>query len=175
MPPDPSSVYDDDPTIGDDELLYRMVTRQSTGYVDGIAVRGGTNAFQDLPPDRLDRVEAPAVAVSVFLQSELSSNDLSPDDLVQSWRKIRRCLDSRRRRTQRGSGSRSFSAYRPATKTARKRSMMLSVSSSDAAQPTTSSPASIDRCIDLPWDRTITSFTGGLPGVIDSSGHRRNR
>ena len=85
MPPDPSSVYDDDPTIGDDELLYRMVTRQSTGYVDGIAVRGGTNAFQDLPPDRLDRVGAPAVAVSVFLESELSSNGLSPDDLVQSW------------------------------------------------------------------------------------------
>ena len=85
MPPDPSSVYDDDPTIGDDELLYRMVTQQNTKYVDGIAVRGATNAFQDIPPDRLNRVKAPAVAVSVFLQSELGSNGLSADDLVQSW------------------------------------------------------------------------------------------
>ena len=85
MPPDPSSVYDDDPTIGDDELLYRMVTRQSTGYVDGIAVRGGTNAFQDIPPDKLERVGAPAVAVSVYLESELRSYGLSADYLVQSW------------------------------------------------------------------------------------------
>ena len=85
MPPDPSSVYDDDPTIGDDELLYRMVTRQNTGYVDGIAVRGGTNAFQDIPPDRLERVGAPAVAVSVYLESELRSYGLSADYLVQSW------------------------------------------------------------------------------------------
>ena len=85
MPPDPSSVYDDDPTIGDHELLYRMVTRQNTKDVDGIAVRGGTNAFQDLPPDRLDRVGAPAVAVSVYLESELRSYGLSADYLVQSW------------------------------------------------------------------------------------------
>ncbi|MCQ3807925.1 MAG: hypothetical protein OXB92_05750 [Acidimicrobiaceae bacterium] len=86
VPPDPSSVYDDDPTIGDDELLYRMVTRQNTSYGDdGTAQRGATNAFQDLPSDRLDRVGAPAVAVSVFLDSELRSNGLSADDLVQSW------------------------------------------------------------------------------------------
>ena len=85
MPPDPSSVYDDDPTIGDDELLYRMVKRGNTKFYEGVAVRGGTNAFQDIPPDRLEQVRAPAVAVSVFLGSELRSHGWSADDLVQSW------------------------------------------------------------------------------------------
>lgn len=85
MPPDPSSVYDDDPTIGDDELLYRMVNWRNTKYDQGIAIRGATNAFQDISPDKLERVGAPAVAVSVYLESELSSNGSSAGDLVQSW------------------------------------------------------------------------------------------
>lgn len=83
MPPDPSSVYLDDPTIGGDELLYRMVKRANTKYEDGVAVRGGANAFQDIPPDSLDRVGAPAVAVSVLLESELSARGVSATDLVQ--------------------------------------------------------------------------------------------
>lgn len=87
MPPDPSSVYDDDPTIGDDELLYRMVTRANTNYENDVAVRGATNAFQDISPDRLDQVGTPAVAVSVFLESELSASGLSSVDLVERWGK----------------------------------------------------------------------------------------
>lgn len=85
MPPDPSSVYGDDPTIGNNELLYRMVTKKNTKLVNGSAVRGGTNAFQDYPPDRLSEAGAPAVAVSVYLESELRANGLSVADLAERW------------------------------------------------------------------------------------------
>lgn len=47
MPPNPGEVYRDDATIADGELLYRMVTAANTKFEDGIAVRAGTNAFQD--------------------------------------------------------------------------------------------------------------------------------
>ena len=85
MPPDPSSVYADDPTIGDDEILYRMVSIGNTKYENGTAVRGATNAFQDYPPDRLHETGSPAVAVSVYLDSELRAEGLSVVDLVERW------------------------------------------------------------------------------------------
>ncbi len=62
-----------------------MVTVHSTKFEDGEAVRGGTNAFQDYPPDKLDEVGAPAVAVSVYLASELEASGLSVQDLWERW------------------------------------------------------------------------------------------
>ncbi len=34
MAPDPSSVYEDDPTVPDDELLYRLILPSNTSYDD---------------------------------------------------------------------------------------------------------------------------------------------
>ena len=85
MPPDPSSVYEDDQTVTDDELLYRMVTKKNTKFEDGIAVRGGSNAFQDSRSDKLKELMVPAVAVSVYLGSQLRSNGLSATDLAVRW------------------------------------------------------------------------------------------
>lgn len=62
-----------------------MITPRSTKYEGGVAVRGATNAFQDTPAERLDVVAAPAVAVSVYLASEMQKNGSSAHDLVNTW------------------------------------------------------------------------------------------
>ncbi len=86
MPPDPSSVYADDPSIADDEVLYRVVTSHTTRFTNGDAVQVNSNAFQDYPANRLDEVGTPAVAVSVYLASALEANGLSARDLLeQGW------------------------------------------------------------------------------------------
>lgn len=86
MPVDPSKAYSDDRTIPPDELLYRMVT---TGMVkfrdDGTVDRLQTNAFQDYPESRLADVGAPAVAMSVMLQSEMVRRGTTVDDLLARW------------------------------------------------------------------------------------------
>ena len=72
-PPHPAEVYDDDTTIPDDEVLYRLIRVDNTRYnADGTVDRPGTNAFQDYPESKLTEVGAPAVAVSVFLRSALA-------------------------------------------------------------------------------------------------------
>ena len=85
MPPDPSSVYEDDLSIPDDECLYRLVTAQNTKFENGVPIRGATNAFQDYPAAKLPEVGAPAVAVSVHLQSKLSETGITATDLAASW------------------------------------------------------------------------------------------
>ncbi len=83
MAPDPSSVYEDDQTIEDDEVLYRLILPSNTKYDGtGKAVRAATNAFQDYPEDRLEDVGVPAVAVSVFLSSVMSLNETSIDEIL---------------------------------------------------------------------------------------------
>lgn len=49
MPPDPSSEYEDDLSVDDGDVLYRLVGTGNTKFEDGVAVRGATNAFQDYP------------------------------------------------------------------------------------------------------------------------------
>lgn len=83
MAPDPSSVYEDDSTVPDDELLYRLILPSNTSYDDaGGAVRAATNAFQDYPEDRLEDAGVPAVAVSIFLASVMDANGTTVDDLL---------------------------------------------------------------------------------------------
>lgn len=83
MAPDPSSVYEDDPTVPDDELLYRLILPSNTSYDGaGQAVRAATNAFQDYPEDRLEDAGVPAVAVSVFLDSVMKVNGTTVEHLL---------------------------------------------------------------------------------------------
>jgi hypothetical protein len=83
--PDPGSVYVDDPTITDDELIFRMIKSGNTKWDGTTAVRGATNAFQDRRPSELEELGVPAVAVSVYLGSEMLRLGTSPADLVERW------------------------------------------------------------------------------------------
>ena len=85
MPPNPGEVYRDDASIADGELLYRMVTAANTKFENGIAVRAGTNAFQDQRPELLLDLGVPAVAVSVYLESEMTAKGIVVADLLDRW------------------------------------------------------------------------------------------
>ncbi|MBA2280897.1 MAG: hypothetical protein H0W25_06630 [Acidimicrobiia bacterium] len=81
MAPEPGSVYSDDASISGDEVLYRVI---STGHVvwDGTTpVRVQTNAFQDQNESKLPDLGVPAVAVSVFLHSEVAKSGRTPSEL----------------------------------------------------------------------------------------------
>jgi hypothetical protein len=83
---EPGSVYKDDETIPDDEVIYRMILASNTKWSDaGHAERAGTNAFQDRPEADLQALGVPAVAVSVHLESEMRSRGVSVEDLVERW------------------------------------------------------------------------------------------
>lgn len=82
----PGSVYADDPTISDADVLYRMVNARTVKWQDGAAVRANTAAFQDQAPSRAEAMGYPAVAVSVFLGSTMTQHGIRPDDLVDDPR-----------------------------------------------------------------------------------------
>lgn len=85
---DPGEVFEDDPTILDSDVLYRMV-RYDTVHWDGAdAVRARTNAFQDQPPQRAQQMGYPAVALSAHLGSILQRERIDPASLVEDsrWR-----------------------------------------------------------------------------------------
>lgn len=85
MIPNPGIVYQDDDSIPDDELIYRMISEGNTKWLDGVAVRAGSNAFQDRPANELEALGVPAVAVSVYLESEMGERGVTPADLVSRW------------------------------------------------------------------------------------------
>ncbi len=83
MAPDPSSVYEDDSSVPDEEVLYRLIIPSNTSYDEaGQAVRAATNAFQDYPEDRLEDVGVPAVAVSIYLESVMKVRGTTVEDLL---------------------------------------------------------------------------------------------
>ena len=83
---DPGDVFEDDPTIRDADVLYRMV-RYDTVHWDGeMAVRARTNAFQDQPPIRAQQMGYSAVALSVYLGSVLQRDGVDPASLVEDSR-----------------------------------------------------------------------------------------
>lgn len=85
MAPHPGNVYEDDPSIPDEELLYRIVTTATTLWSGTKAVRGTTNAFQDRPEAALDDLGVPATGVSVFLSSQMETTGRAVADLLTGW------------------------------------------------------------------------------------------
>lgn len=86
MAVEPGNVYQDDQSIPDDEIVYRMIQASNTKWSEiGEALRAGTNAFQDRRPEELEALNVPAVAVSVHLESEMRTQALQPEDLVERW------------------------------------------------------------------------------------------
>ena len=86
MPPDPGTVYQDDSSISDEELVFRMITASNTKWSDeGGAERAATNAFQDRRAEDLAELGVPAVAVSVYIESEMRRRGTSAADLVARW------------------------------------------------------------------------------------------
>ena len=86
MAVEPGSVYEDDESIPDDEVLYRMILFSNTKWTEsGVAERAGTNAFQDRPEADLEELGVPAVAVSVHLESVMRQRGITANDLVQRW------------------------------------------------------------------------------------------
>jgi hypothetical protein len=83
--PLPGEVYSDDQTIPNDELIYRMVIPSNTKFDGDVAVRAQTNAFQDRRVEELEELGVPAVAVSVYLASEMVKAGSSPAALVDRW------------------------------------------------------------------------------------------
>ena len=86
MANDPGTVYRDDDSIPDDELIYRMVIESNTKWSDtGEALRAATNAFQDRREEDLEELGVRAVAVSVYIASEMAARNVTPADLVSRW------------------------------------------------------------------------------------------
>jgi hypothetical protein len=79
--PEPGSVYSDDTSIPNDELLYRVISTANVEWADTTPVRVQTNGFQDKPESELPALGVPAVAVSVYLHSELIKSGRTPTDL----------------------------------------------------------------------------------------------
>ncbi len=71
MAPEPGTVYTDDASIPDDEVLYRVISTAMTEWSGATPLRVRTNAFQDKPESELPGLDVPAAAVSVFLGSEM--------------------------------------------------------------------------------------------------------
>lgn len=84
MSADPGAVYEDDSSIPDSERLFRMVTDGSVQWDDD-TVRATTAAFRDPSERRLSDQGYPAVAVSVFLESEMNEHGMTPADLRAQW------------------------------------------------------------------------------------------
>lgn len=84
MSADPGSVYEDDLSIPDSERMFRMVNDRSVHW-DNNTARATTAAFRDPPERRLSDQGYPAVAVSVFLESEMNRHEIAPDDLRAQW------------------------------------------------------------------------------------------
>jgi hypothetical protein len=78
---EPGSVYSDDPSIPDDEVLYRVISTANVEWSGTIPVRVQTNAFQDKPMSELPALGVPATAVSVFLSSEMDASGRTAADL----------------------------------------------------------------------------------------------
>ena len=83
--PDPGTVYQDDLTVPDSERLYRMISAGNTKWEDDVATRAQTNAFQDRREADLPELGVPAVAVSIYLESDMHANGTTPEDLVARW------------------------------------------------------------------------------------------
>jgi hypothetical protein len=64
-----------------------MITKQTTKWSEdgSAAIRAATNAFQDYPAAKLGIVGVPAVAVSIYLESEMHKRSQRPSDLVERW------------------------------------------------------------------------------------------
>ena len=84
MSAEPGSVYEDDLSIPDPERLFRMVNNRTVER-DHDTVRATTAAFRDPSASRLQEQGYPAVAVSVFLESEMEKHDITPADLRAQW------------------------------------------------------------------------------------------
>ena len=85
MGSDPGEIYEDDLSVPDDEFLYRLIRGSNTKFEGGTATGPQSNAFQDAPSTRLVELGAPAVAVSIYLQSEMSRTGMTPGGLVARW------------------------------------------------------------------------------------------
>ena len=85
---DPGEVFEDDPTILDSDVLYRMVRYGTVLWEGEVAVRARTNAFQDQPRQRAQQMGYPAVALSVYLGSILQRDGIDPASLMEDsrWR-----------------------------------------------------------------------------------------
>lgn len=81
MAAEPGSVYSDDLSISDDEVLYRVISTAHVAWSGVTPVRVQTNAFQDKPENELLELGVPATAVSVFLHSEMNTSGRTPADL----------------------------------------------------------------------------------------------
>ena len=82
----PGDIFEDDPTILDSDILYRMVRYETVLWDGEDAVRARTNAFQDQPPQRAQQMGYPAVALSVYLGSTLQSVGVDPASLMEDSR-----------------------------------------------------------------------------------------
>lgn len=71
-PPEPSSVYADDPAIADDAVLLRVVHPKWVEWEPEPRLK--SEAFQDYPGARLVEVGVPAVAMSVALLDDVLSH-----------------------------------------------------------------------------------------------------
>ena len=82
---DPGGIYEDDLSIPDEELLYRLIRAPNTRFESGIATGPQSNAFQDAPALRIAELGVPAVAVSIYLESEMTKTGMTPRGLVDRW------------------------------------------------------------------------------------------
>ena len=80
----PGSVYKDDLTIPDEEKLYRIVKHDAIIWKNDTAVRVKSAAFSDQSKAKTIALGYPAVAMSVFLESEMKTLGLEPADLLRS-------------------------------------------------------------------------------------------
>ncbi len=80
---EPSSVYKDDLTIPDSEILYRLVTPKWVLWEGERAVRPKSNAFQDQHESKTIASGYPAQSLSVFLSSVMEQNGITVDDVLQ--------------------------------------------------------------------------------------------
>lgn len=71
--------------MADDDLLYRLIIATNTKWNGDHAARAGSNAFDDVPEDRLAELGAPAVAVSVYIDSVMRQHGATLDDLLDRW------------------------------------------------------------------------------------------
>ena len=79
----PGSAYEDDLTIPNEEKLYRIVKNNAIIWKNDRAVRVKSPAFSDQSKARTIELGYPAVAMSVFLESEMKKLGLGPADLLR--------------------------------------------------------------------------------------------
>lgn len=86
--PLPRDAYKDDPTIGPDELIYRLIKTSFAVWKelnDEGYPRLSKQGFQDYPESGLEAVGVPARAMSVGLGSALEELGLDPSVMMALW------------------------------------------------------------------------------------------